>query len=88
MHYGSLSSNLKEFSDILKEDILIYSKMDSEYEKFINIIINRQKRGVEKNKFKKFCNSIFSIKNEETNRHKVIRFLGIKMKFKINKENY
>ena len=88
LHYGSLSSNLKEFSDILKEDIIIYSKMDSEYEKFINIIINRQKRGVEKNKFKKFCNSIFSIKNEETNRHKVIRFLGIKMKFKINKGNY
>lgn len=70
-HCHSLTSASPEFSKIKKNDMKIYSKFDPEFKKYL-----------QRKRFSKFIQQIFSVKNAKHKSHKILTILGIKIKLK------
>ena len=70
-HLESLTSASPEFDKIKENDIKLYSKIDSSF----------SIKPVEKRKFR-LIETIFSIKNSDDKKHKILTILGIKLSFK------
>ena len=72
-HYGRLSSGSEEFSSIKENDQKFMSTLCPHYKKYYE-------NSLKEERINTFVENIFSVRNSEDKKHKVITVLGIKFK--------
>lgn len=75
-HYGSLTSSSPEFKTIKENDQFLYAQIDQNYKKM---------RFEKSSRFKTVLQMIFSVTNSSNKKHKIITFLGLKLKLRRKK---